>query len=67
MSLARLRRLGADARVFARLKPVIVKQDDRDASSLANSDDATETDTPVTLNRHAVANAEQIRHDFPSH
>jgi hypothetical protein len=56
--LTRLRRLGADARVFARLKPVIVKQDDGDASSLANSDDATETDTPVTLNRYAVADAE---------
>jgi hypothetical protein len=56
--LARLRRLGANARVFARLKPVIVKQDDGDASSLANSDDATETDTPVTLNRHAVADTE---------
>jgi hypothetical protein len=49
MSLARLRRLGAQARVFARLKPVIVKQDDGDASSLANPDDATETDAPVTL------------------
>jgi hypothetical protein len=57
MSLARLRRLGAQARVFARLKPVIVKQDDRDASSLANSDDATETNAPVTFNRHAVADA----------
>jgi hypothetical protein len=56
--LARLRRLGADARVFARLKPVIVKQDDGDASSLANPDDATETNAPITLNRHAVADAE---------
>jgi hypothetical protein len=44
--------------VFARFEPVVIEQDDRHARSLANSDDATETDTPVTLNRHAVADAE---------
>jgi hypothetical protein len=47
--LARLRRLGAQARVFARLKPVVIKQDDGDASSITNPDDATETNAPVTL------------------
>jgi hypothetical protein len=47
--LARLRRLGTDARVFARLKPVVVKQDDGNARIGPDTGDATETNAPVAL------------------
>jgi hypothetical protein len=47
--LARLRRLGTGARVFARLKPVVVKQDDGNAGISADADNATETNAPAAL------------------
>jgi hypothetical protein len=47
--LTRLRRLGTGARVFARLKSVVVKQDDGNARIGSDTGDATETNAPIAF------------------